>query len=133
MSFPSLCEDFSLLADADPCVHAVNTRGTLLPDPQHDAIQAIFYCLQSDNEDLDANGRAENTHVGVIAVGNKETLRVVGITDYDIHVVEDERALIDTFVEWVRYDWDPECLGGYEVHHASWGYLLERAEAEYGA
>ncbi|GAA5965048.1 hypothetical protein JCM8115_005696 [Rhodotorula mucilaginosa] len=110
----------------------VNTRGTLLPDPQHDAIQAIFYCLQSDNEDLDANGRAENTHVGVIAVGNKDTLRIVGITDYDIHVVEDERTLIDTFVEWVRYDWDPECLGGYEVHHASWGYLLERAEAEYG-
>ncbi|KWU46737.1 DNA/RNA polymerase, partial [Rhodotorula sp. JG-1b] len=129
---PTSSEDSPSRAETSLCFRTVNTRGTLLPDPQHDAIQAIFYCLQSDNEDLDVNGRAENTHVGVIAVGNKHTLRVVGITDYDIHVVEDERTLIDTFVEWVRYDWDPECLGGYEVHHASWGYLLERAEAEYG-
>ncbi|GAA5992097.1 hypothetical protein JCM10908_000742 [Rhodotorula pacifica] len=110
----------------------VNTRGKLLPDPQQDAMQAIFYCLQSDNEDLDANGRADNTHVGVVAVGTEDTCRVLGITSYTVDIVEDERALIDWFVESVRYEWDPECLGGYEVHHASWGYLLERAEAEYG-
>ncbi|GAA5866905.1 hypothetical protein JCM3774_004599 [Rhodotorula dairenensis] len=110
----------------------VNTRGTLLPDPQHDPIQAIFYCLQSDNEDLDANGRADNTHVGVIAVGSDDMYRVLGITDYTIDFVDDEKTLIESFVESVRYGWDPECLGGYEVHHASWGYLLERAEAEYG-
>lgn len=113
----------------------VNTRGKLLPDPQLDAIEAIFYCLQSDNEDLHANGRSENTHVGVLAVGDGSTLRTLGITpaEYDVEIVSDERTLIDAFLEKVRYDWDPECLGGYEVHHASWGYLLERAEAEYGA
>ncbi|BGP52794.1 DNA polymerase zeta [Rhodotorula sphaerocarpa] len=114
-------------------LHA-NSRKNLLPDPQHDAIEAIFYCLQSDDEDLHVNGRSENTHVGALAVGNGDTLRILGITpaDYDIEVVSSERMLIETFLDKVRYDWDPECLGGYEVHHASWGYLLERAEAEYG-
>lgn len=113
---------------------AANSRKNLLPDPQHDAIEAIFYCLQSDDEDLHVNGRSENTHVGALAVGNGDTLRILGITpaDYDIEVVSSERILIETFLDKVRYDWDPECLGGYEVHHASWGYLLERAEAEYG-
>lgn len=112
---------------------AVNTRGDLLPDPKEDAIEAIFYCLQSDNEDLDVNGRSSNTHVGVIAVGTDDSYRVLGITDYAIEFVEDERTLIETFVDKLRNDWDPECVAGYEVHHASWGFLLERGEAGYGS
>ncbi|BGP59076.1 hypothetical protein NBRC10512_007351 [Rhodotorula toruloides] len=109
----------------------VNTRDDLLPDPKEDAIEAIFYCLQSDNEDLDANGRSPNTHVGVIAVGTDDSYRVLGITDYALEFVEDELTLIGAFLDKLRDEWDPECVAGYEVHHASWGYLLERAEARF--
>ncbi|GEM06150.1 DNA polymerase zeta subunit [Rhodotorula toruloides] len=109
----------------------VNTRDDLLPDPKEDAVEAIFYCLQSDNEDLDANGRSPNTHVGVIAVGTDDSYRVLGITDYAVEFVEDELMLVRTFLDKLRDDWDPECVAGYEVHHASWGYLLERAEARF--
>ncbi|GAA5897069.1 hypothetical protein JCM5296_004286 [Sporobolomyces johnsonii] len=106
-----------------------NTRGNLLPDPQHDAIEAIFYCLQSDNEDLHINGRSDNTHVGVIIVGDEKLKKHLGSTDYLVEVVEDERHLIDVWIDKVRFEFDPECLAGYEVHHGSWGYLIERAES----
>ncbi|GAA5962119.1 hypothetical protein JCM21900_003552 [Sporobolomyces salmonicolor] len=111
-------------------LHA-NTRGNLLPDPQHDAIEAIFYCLQSDNEDLHINGRSENTHVGVIIVGDEILKKKLGSTNYLVEVVEDEQQLIDVWIDKVRFEFDPECLAGYEVHHGSWGYLIERAEYYY--
>ncbi|GAA6018210.1 hypothetical protein JCM11491_005634 [Sporobolomyces phaffii] len=106
----------------------VNTRGKLLPDPKLDAIEAAFYCLQSDNEDLLANGRADNTHVGVVLVGEESLRKKIGPTDYVLSIVEDERELIEVILEKVRFEFDPECLSGFEVHHGSWGYLLERAE-----
>ncbi|GAA6061348.1 hypothetical protein JCM10212_004829 [Sporobolomyces blumeae] len=109
----------------------VNTRGSLLPDPKLDAIEAAFYCLQSDNEDLFVNGRSENTHVGVIIVGDPSLRKQLGSTDYVLDVVEDERQLIEVILEKVRFEFDPECVSGYEVHHGSWGYLLERADSEF--
>ncbi|GAA5923255.1 DNA-directed DNA polymerase [Sporobolomyces koalae] len=109
----------------------VNTRKHLLPDPKEDAIEAACYCLQSDNEDLVANGRSENTHVGVIVVGDESLRKQIGPTDFALEIVEDERQLVEVLLEKVRFEFDPECVSGYEVHHASWGYLLERAESEF--
>ncbi|GAA5899314.1 DNA-directed DNA polymerase [Sporobolomyces salmoneus] len=106
----------------------VNTRGTLLPDPKEDPIEAVFYCLQSDNEDLLANGRSENTHVGAIVVGDESLRKKLGPTDYVLELVEDERQLVEVLLEKVRFEFDPECLSGFEVHHGSWGYLLERSD-----
>lgn len=59
--------------------------------------------------------------------------RRLGITDYRFEVVESERELIEALLDKLRFEWDPECLAGFEVHHASWGFLLERAESEYSA
>ncbi|GAA6052660.1 hypothetical protein JCM3770_003916 [Rhodotorula araucariae] len=109
----------------------VNTRGKLLPNPQHDPIEAIFYCLQSDNDEVDYNGRSDNTHVGVIVIGEEDMYRRLGITDYYFEVVETERDLVEAFIDKLRDEWDPECVAGFEVHHGSWGYLLERAEAAF--
>ncbi|GAA5949875.1 hypothetical protein JCM3765_007720 [Sporobolomyces pararoseus] len=109
----------------------VNTRGQLLPDPKEDAIEAVFYCLQSDNEDLLINGRLENTHVGAIVVGDESLKKKLGRTDFILEVVADERDLVELLLEKVRFDFDPECLAGFEVHHGSWGYLLERADSAF--
>lgn len=78
------------------------------------------------------NGRLSDTHVGVIAVGTTDLLRLVGKTDYVVEVVDTEHDLMNRFIDLVRDKWDPEAVAGYEVHHASWGYLLERAEAAHG-
>lgn len=110
----------------------VNTRGQLLPDPKEDAIEAVFYCLQSDNEDLLVNGRLENTHVGAIVVGDESLKKKLGRSDFVLEVVADERDLVELLLEKVRFEFDPECLAGFEVHHGSWGYLLERADSAFG-
>lgn len=111
---------------------AVNTRGKLLPNPKEDAILALFYCLQSEADDIVGNGRADDRHVGVIAVGTDDLRRVVGPTSYTLEVVDSEHDLIDLWIDKIRA-WDPEIVAGYETVHASWGYLLERADAAYRA
>ncbi|GAA5859597.1 hypothetical protein JCM8547_006156 [Rhodosporidiobolus lusitaniae] len=111
----------------------VHSRGKLLPNPQYDAIEVLFYCLQSDNDDLLVNGRSDNTHVGILMVGDEiDIKRKLGNPDFVVEAVENEEKLIERFVEKLRYDWDPECVAGFEVHHSSWGYLLERADFAYG-
>ncbi|SGY31587.1 BQ5605_C002g01244 [Microbotryum silenes-dioicae] len=109
----------------------VNTREGLLPNPLLDPIQAIFYCLQSENDDVELNGRLPDTHVGCIAMwdaADSDLRKTVGPTDYGLEVVDDELSMIATFLDLIVNDWDPEALAGYEVHHSSWGYLLERAK-----
>ncbi|KAL8283649.1 hypothetical protein RQP46_005444 [Phenoliferia psychrophenolica] len=113
----------------------VNTRKSkegvnLRPDPNHDAIVAIFYCYQSENDDLEPNGRGDDRVVGVIAVGDDSFKRRLGPTPYHVEVVADESELFLTFIAKVQNEWDPEIVAGYEVHYASWGYLIERGRAE---
>lgn len=120
------CRSFALIH-----AYTVNTRGKLLPNPKEDAIVALFYCLQSEADDLVGNGREEDRHVGVIAVGTDELRRVVGPTNYTFEVVDSEHDLLNLWIDKIRA-WDPEIVAGYETVHASWGYLLERADAAYG-
>ncbi|GAA5838346.1 hypothetical protein JCM9279_003213 [Rhodotorula babjevae] len=110
----------------------VNTRGKLLPNPQHDAIEFLVFCLKSDNEREDEywNGRNEKTHVGYIVVGDGKKYEHLDNRCH-VHVVETERDLIELFLDKLRMEWDPECVAGFEVHHGSWGYLLERAETAF--
>lgn len=119
--------------------HAASSRGKLLPDPKEDEILILFYCLKTENEGIDFNGRSEDTHVGVIAVAPKDEegnviadiKAIVGATDYVLDVVETEHDLINEWIDRVR-EWDPECVGGYEIHKGSWGYLIERAHYAHG-
>ena len=78
------------------------------------------------------NGRGDDRIVGVIAVGDDSFSRRLGRTPYRIEVVQDEQELINIFISKVQKEWDPEIVAGYEVHYASWGYLIERARAEWG-
>ena len=34
----------------------VNTRGKLAPNPEYDEVECIFWCVQSDGEDIEING-----------------------------------------------------------------------------
>lgn len=111
----------------------VNTRGSLFPDPEKDQIECVFWCIQSNNEELTSNGIREGYHVGILVVAEQETLadkfrKMAGVT------VEEERSeldLIATLVDIVRA-LDPDILTGYEIHNSSWGYVIERARCMYG-
>ncbi|KAI8639136.1 hypothetical protein BD408DRAFT_392872, partial [Parasitella parasitica] len=104
----------------------VNTRDQLLPDPQHDAVQLAFWCLQTEDLRIPSNGYQEGFYIGVIATKDFDTSRI-GICNSRLAVdyAETEEQLFSLLIERIRY-YDPDMLVGYEVQNASWGYLIER-------
>ena len=110
----------------------VSTRGNLVPNPEQDEIGCVFWCLQSDEEDLVVNGINEGTHVGVLALSDSGVLahRISKHTGVEVEEKTSELELINRMVDIVR-GYDPDILTGYEVHSGSWGYLIERARCKY--
>ena len=110
----------------------VNTRGNMVPNPEQDEIGCVFWCLQSDEEDLAVNGINEGTHVGVLALSGIEGLahRISQHTGVEVEEEISELDLINRMVDIVRGH-DPDILTGYEVHGGSWGYMIERARCKY--
>ena len=110
----------------------VNTRGNLVPNPEQDEIGCVFWCLQSDEEDLEVNGVNEGTHVGILALSNIGGLahRISQHTGVEVEEEISELDLINRMVDIVR-GYDPDILAGYEVHDGSWGYIIERARCKY--
>ena len=110
----------------------VNTRGNLLPNPEQDEITCVFWCLQSDDEDLEVNGVNEGTHVGMIAVSGTSGLarKISQQTTVEVEEESTELDLLNRMVDIVRH-YDPDILTGYEVHGGSWGYMIERARYKY--
>ncbi|KAM0793277.1 hypothetical protein ACM66B_000738 [Microbotryomycetes sp. NB124-2] len=116
----------------------VNTRGKLLPDPEFDSIQALFYCLKTEDNRVAKNGHSEDTHVGIIAVRSPQLQHLRSNvnddpppTDPVLEFVDSELDLIELFLHKMTEEWDPEAVAGYEVHKHSWGYLLSRARKKY--
>ena len=110
----------------------INTRGKLVPNPEIDAIDCAFWCLQSDDQDLEVNGINEGTHVGVLALSEEGGLAHRIAQQYVVEIDEEtsELDLINRMVDIVRHR-DPDILTGYEVHGGSWGYMIERARCKY--
>lgn len=110
----------------------VNTRGNLVPNPEQDAIECIFWCIQTDDEDVVVNGINEGTHVGVLALSEDTGLAHKIYQQYNIEIDEEssELDLLIRMVDIVRHH-DPDILTGYEVHGGSWGYMIERARYKY--
>lgn len=110
----------------------VNTRGVLLPNPEEDEISCIFWCIQSDDEDIDVNGTLPGVHVGMIAQGSGDgpTSKLSKALRIELEREPTELDLINRLVDIVRYH-DPDIITGYEVHNGSWGYLIERARKKY--
>lgn len=124
----------SLLLTTVLMLHAVNTRGNLLPDPAQDPIQGVFYCLQHEHDQIVDNGRKDGTHCGFIVArmeatpdGSEIDFVKLGLSRYTIEVVEDEIDLVKALVDRVR-EWDPEILTGFDVLKDSWGYFVERVD-----
>ena len=116
----------------------VNTQGSKAPNPEHDEITCVFWCVQNDDaEDFESNvvGHS-NLRLGLLALTNdardasqlRRTASALG--DIDIDSEDNELDLLTGLVDVVRR-YDPDILTGYEVHNSSWGYLIERARLKY--
>ena len=110
----------------------VNTRENLVPNPEQDEIGCVFWCLQSDEENIEVNGINEGTHVGILALSDTGGLAhsISQLTSVEVEAETSELDLINRMIDIVR-DYDPDILAGYEVHGGSWGYIIERARCKY--
>jgi DNA polymerase zeta len=110
----------------------VNTRGNFVPDPEKDEIACIVWCLQSDDEELVANGDRPGTHIGIIACSEYGGMKhhIAQQTTAEVEEEASEMDLLTSLVDIVRHH-DPDILTGFEVHGSSWGYLIERARFKY--
>ena len=109
----------------------VNTRGNLLPNPEHDEISCVFWSIQSDEEDLEESTLDKGAHVGVLLLSDGRLGHTISQqTPIQVDCESNELDLINHLVDIVR-DHDPDILTGYEVHNGSWGYMIERSKFKY--
>lgn len=110
----------------------INSRESLAPNPEHDEVNCIFWCLLSDNDEVTSNGTAQGTPGGVLVLSPNGGLaqKFKNQIPFDVEEEETELDLLNRMVDIVRQH-DPDILTGYEVHNGSWGYLIERARLKY--
>ncbi|KAJ5248289.1 hypothetical protein N7489_002383 [Penicillium chrysogenum] len=110
----------------------VNTRGTLMPNPEEDEITSLFWCIQSEDEDIEVNSHLPGVHVGMVyhGEGGRPEAKISKALTIDVEHEPTELDLINRLIDIVRY-YDPDIITGYEVHNASWGYVIERARKKY--
>jgi len=110
----------------------VNTRGSLAPNPEEDEIACIFWCIQTDDEDVVVNTSSPGMHAGILALAEERPMakQISQILPIEVEEELSELELLTRMVDIVRY-YDPDILTGYEVHNSSWGYLIERGRLKY--
>lgn len=110
----------------------VNTRGNLVPNPEEDEVQCIFWATKSDEDFQDGSQSSDTTVLGIIVVSEDGVLAHRIRAQAKVEVIEESTELdaMVRMVEIVRTR-DPDVLTGYEVHGSSWGYLIERARHKY--
>ena len=108
----------------------VNSRGSLLPNPEHDEISCIFWCLQTNDDEVKTNEKGNV--VGVLALSTEHNVsrNISRLTAAKTEEEGSELQLINRMIDIVR-NYDPDILTGYEVHNGSWGYMIERARFMY--
>ena len=110
----------------------VNTRGSLLPNPEHDEVLSIFWSVKGDKDDGDSDNNLEIPRTGVILLCEDDEVsqQLTKQTNVDVEFESSELDTITRLVDIVRQE-DPDIITGYEVHGSSWGYLIERARCKY--
>ncbi|KAK8073881.1 hypothetical protein PG994_004780 [Apiospora phragmitis] len=110
----------------------VNTRGRLVPNPEEDEVQCIFWCSKSDEHLNSSDSKTSDVRSGIIVASEDGLIveRIRSQTTAEIYEESSELDLMVRMVEIVRTH-DPDILTGYEVHGSSWGYLIERSRFKY--
>lgn len=115
----------------------VNTYNDLLPNPDVNPINMIFYNFSDSNRMFLKN----NDKVGILIYlepgflteeFDKQLRRVSDFLSEKpvITIFSDEKSMIDKLIRLVEC-FDPDILSGYEINASSWGYVIERFRNAY--
>lgn len=110
----------------------INTRGKLVPNPEEDEIQCIFWACKGDDAS-DGSQTFDNGVASGILILDTDSItsnRIRKMVTCDVISEETELDLLTSLADVVR-SLDPDVLTGYEVHGGSWGYLIERARLKF--
>ncbi|KAK3190697.1 DNA polymerase zeta [Lecanicillium sp. MT-2017a] len=110
----------------------VNTRGKLVPNPEEDEVQCIFWSCKGDEVVYTSQNDSDGVVSGIIvsSSGGDIAKNMRRVTKADVIEEESELDSLIRLVEVVKA-LDPDILTGYEVHGGSWGFLMERARVKY--
>ncbi|XP_011498126.1 PREDICTED: DNA polymerase zeta catalytic subunit [Ceratosolen solmsi marchali] len=111
-------------------VHVI-TRSKLLPDPQYDAIGAVFYAIYNDvPPDWE---KTKPLECGIVIVESAEANSKCKSSNYanaqkeqSIVYVENEIDMFNSVLSIIERH-DPEILIGWDLELLSWGYMFQRA------
>jgi DNA polymerase zeta len=112
----------------------VNTREAFLPDPKKDEISCVFWCFQSEDSSTTNFQSGKSVHSGILALSKAGDFARQILHHKRIDEIIEESTEIDLLtrtVDIVRKH-DPDIITGFEVHNSSWGYLIERAQLQFG-
>lgn len=109
----------------------VNTRGKLVPNPEEDEIQCVFWSCKGDDA-LQTSQCSDGIASGVIVLSSDGIVprQIQRTIPAEVVQEDSELDLLVRLTDIVR-SLDPDILTGYEVHGGSWGYLMERARLKY--
>lgn len=111
----------------------VNTRQDKVPDPDEDAICAIFYGFQSELVDTWNDDKNLETGIVIFCDCEKERKKFessITLKNTTVLFANSELEIINTLIKIVK-TLDPDVLSGYEVNNKSWGYLFQRSKSMY--
>lgn len=110
----------------------VNTRAKLVPNPEEDEIQCIFWSCKGDEVAYASQDDGDGMVSGIMVLGSGGDLakRMRKASKVEVIEEESELDLLVRLVDVVK-ELDPDILTGYEVHGGSWGFLMERARLKY--
>ncbi|XP_076754833.1 DNA polymerase zeta catalytic subunit [Xylocopa sonorina] len=107
-------------------IHVV-TRDKLLPDPEHDSIEAIFYAIHNDIPTSSKTGQIEHGAIVNLSIKNSKQKDIHSMgTMCPISYVSSEEDLLNSLIVLIRHC-DPDILVGWEIESFSWGYIFHRA------
>ena len=94
-----------------------------MPDPTQDAI--AFVCIVVQDETIIDDEVVPTTNSFFIEVVSQERIVRRALPNTTIEQVQTEEELYESLFKLV-HRFDPDILTGFEVHNASWGYLIQR-------
>lgn len=117
----------------------VSTRGNLLPNPEIDEINCLFYAIENSippavDTTPDSGNQLPSHCCGYIIVkdgcftdqGSKYGLFGIN-SDVEVTIVNKEVEAFDALI-CICSKWDPDIYAGYEIEMSSWGYVIDRAK-----
>lgn len=116
-------------------VHA-STDSENVPDPKKDPVSMVTFHFDNANR-MHLDGEAvsailiSTAEMADPAHAAKQLGTIGNQLKCQIHIFSSEQELVRFLIQQV-HQYDPDILSGYEVNLASWGYVIERFQHQYG-